>query len=257
MIAATNSWLLAFDNLSRLPDWLSNALCRLSTGGGLSKRELYTDSEETLFDAKRPIILTGIDRVASRHDLIDRSIIVTLPVIPGDKRLEERTFCREFVAAQPRILGALCSAASVALGISESFRLCLDRLPRMADFAVWAAAAAVALPWGPGNFMEAYEKHDKEAVQLALDNDVVACALRQFMEDKVVWIRTPTELLEDLKGIVTEDTQRLRAWPKAANQLTLQLHLMRAFLRKVGITFEEGKSSGSGSVREVSIRNGV
>ena len=54
MIAASNGWIISFDNLSRIPHWLSDALCRLATGGGFSTRELYTDSEEVLFDAQRP-----------------------------------------------------------------------------------------------------------------------------------------------------------------------------------------------------------
>jgi len=39
-IQATNGWILNYDNLTGLPDWLSNALCRLSTGGGMGTREL-------------------------------------------------------------------------------------------------------------------------------------------------------------------------------------------------------------------------
>ena len=38
MIAATNSWCAAFDNVSHLQDWQSDALCRLSTGGGFATR---------------------------------------------------------------------------------------------------------------------------------------------------------------------------------------------------------------------------
>ena len=41
VIAANNSRLLALDNLSSLPPWLSDALCRLSTGGGFGTRTLY------------------------------------------------------------------------------------------------------------------------------------------------------------------------------------------------------------------------
>jgi hypothetical protein len=64
IIAARNSWVLAIDNLSGIQQWLSDALCRLSTGGGFGTRQLYTDDEEILFDAKRPIILNGIDDIA-------------------------------------------------------------------------------------------------------------------------------------------------------------------------------------------------
>ncbi len=76
VIAANNSWVMALDNLSGLPHWLSDALCRLSTGGGFSTRTLYENDEETLFDATRPVILNGITDVATRADLLDRAIIL-------------------------------------------------------------------------------------------------------------------------------------------------------------------------------------
>jgi hypothetical protein len=54
---ARSSWLLAFDNLSEIPNWLSDALCRLSTGGGFSARELYSDTGQIVFEGTRPIVL--------------------------------------------------------------------------------------------------------------------------------------------------------------------------------------------------------
>ena len=36
MIAANNGHLLAFDNLSGLSPWLSDALCRLASGGSFA-----------------------------------------------------------------------------------------------------------------------------------------------------------------------------------------------------------------------------
>jgi hypothetical protein len=51
---------LAFDNLSGLPAWLSDALCRLASGGSFAVRQLYTDDEEVLFQAFRPLLVNGI-----------------------------------------------------------------------------------------------------------------------------------------------------------------------------------------------------
>ena len=45
-IAATNGHVLAFDNVSGLPGWISDTLCRLATGGGFAVRQLYTDQDE-------------------------------------------------------------------------------------------------------------------------------------------------------------------------------------------------------------------
>jgi hypothetical protein len=63
---------IALDNLSSLPLWLSNGLCRLSTGGGHSARELYTDLKEISIAVKRPVILNGIENVATRPDPAER-----------------------------------------------------------------------------------------------------------------------------------------------------------------------------------------
>ncbi len=68
LFAATNGLVVGFDNLSNVPVWLSDALCRLSTGGGMSTRQLYSDAEESLFDAQRPVILNGITDLATRAD---------------------------------------------------------------------------------------------------------------------------------------------------------------------------------------------
>jgi hypothetical protein len=64
MISANAGRILAFDNLSHLPQWLSDAFCRLATGGGFSTRELYSNDEETLFDAQRPVLFTAIEDIA-------------------------------------------------------------------------------------------------------------------------------------------------------------------------------------------------
>jgi hypothetical protein len=98
IIAAHNSWLIALDNLSGLAPWLSDGLCRIATGGGFGTRELYTNKDESLIDVQRPTILNGIDDIATRQDLIDRSIIINLEFIPDNKRKEEPEFWQPFNA---------------------------------------------------------------------------------------------------------------------------------------------------------------
>jgi hypothetical protein len=121
MIAADASWIIALDNLSSLPAWLSDALCRLSTGGGFATRELYSDAEETVFDAQRPVLLTGIEDLATRGDLLERSIVLTLPPIPEDRRRSERALWKQIEAVRPRILGALLTALSGHCGNCRIF----------------------------------------------------------------------------------------------------------------------------------------
>jgi hypothetical protein len=53
----------AFDNLSGLPPWLSDTLCRLTSGGAFSTRRLFSDRDEILFTAARRVILNGIEDI--------------------------------------------------------------------------------------------------------------------------------------------------------------------------------------------------
>ena len=45
MVTALCGWLLVYDNISEIPNWLSDSLCRLATGGGFAGRTLYSDDE--------------------------------------------------------------------------------------------------------------------------------------------------------------------------------------------------------------------
>jgi hypothetical protein len=141
-IAASNGYVLAFDNLSGLPPWLSDTLCRLTSGGAFSTRRLFTDQDEILFTAARPVILNGIEDVITRPDLADRAILLTLAPIAKRQRRPEHALWWEFELARPHILGALLDAA--AQGLHMLPRVRLKRLSRMADFALWATACESA-----------------------------------------------------------------------------------------------------------------
>ena len=112
------------------------------TGGGFSTRELYSDSDEKIFDYMRPVILNGIGDIVTRPDLLDRCIVLQLQMIPESKRRQESELNRQFEEARPRILGALLDAVVVALRKHASVILQFN--PRMADFAAWAVAAEPA-----------------------------------------------------------------------------------------------------------------
>jgi hypothetical protein len=138
-IAASNSHVLAFDNLSGLPPWLSDTLCRLTSGGAFSTRRLFADQDEILFAAARSVILNGIEEVITRPDLADRAILLMLAPIAERQCRSEHALWREFELARPHILGALLDAAAYRLRMLAQVRL--QQLPRMADFALWATAS--------------------------------------------------------------------------------------------------------------------
>src|SRR6266576_320070 len=192
MIAANNGYLLAFDNLSGLPIWLSDALCRLASGGSFAVRQLYTDDEEVLFEAARPILLNGIEEVISRPDLGDRAIFLTLaPIGEAQRRLESELW-REFEVAHPRMLGALLDAAVHGLRIVG--RAHLDRLPRMADFALWATACETAL-WPAGTFARAYAANRRAAIESIIEADPIATCVRDILAVRGSWAGSAGDLL--------------------------------------------------------------
>src|SRR6516165_11727644 len=119
MIAANNGHVLAFDNLSILPGWLSDALCRLASGGSFALRQLYTDADEVLFQAARPTILNGIEDVVRRQDLADRAIFLTMGSLRDEQRRPETDLWREFELARPRILGALLDVVAHGLRMRD------------------------------------------------------------------------------------------------------------------------------------------
>ena len=184
VIAANNSHVLAFDNLSGLPHALSDAFCRLATGASFGLRQLYTDADEVLFQAARPILLNSIEDVISRPDLADRAILLTLSPIGDRRRRSERQIWRDFELARPRLLGALLDAA--ALGLRKLGNLQLKQLPRMADFALWAAACETAF-WPAGTFARAYQANRSAAIEDLIDVDPLAARIRQIMANCSTW----------------------------------------------------------------------
>ena len=256
-IAAVNGHVLGFDNISSLADWISDTLCRLSTGGGFATRALYTDQDEVLLNAIRPLILNGIEEVVNRPDLADRAIFLTLEPIPDDKRRLEAELWAAFEAVRPRILGALLDA--VALGLERLPEIRPERLPRMADFAIWATACEPALrhadgtSWETGTFMKAYHGNIDEAVRSVLDANPVATAVRTLMANQTEWIGTATDLLALLERIAGEKAAKARTWPADAQRLGGKLRRAATFLRKVGIEVVTGKREGHWRTRTITI----
>ena len=244
-IAANNGHVLAFDNLSALPPWLSDTLCRLASGGSFAVRQLYTDQDEVLFDAARPVILNGIEDVVTRPDLADRALFLTLPSISEAQRRPEKELWREFELARPRLLGALLDAASHGLRALSAVRL--DRLPRMADFALWAAACESAL-WPSGTFARAYADNRRAAIDNAIDADPVAACVREIMAERSSWTGSAADLLRAGADRSRDGISRASTgWPKNPRALAGRLRRAQTFLRALGIEIAFSREGRAGS----------
>jgi hypothetical protein len=254
MIAARNAWVVAFDNVSHLQPWLSDSICRLATGGGFATRELYSNDDEMIFDAMRPVIINGIEALAERGDLADRSIVIALSPIADQDRRDEDTFWAEFEDARPGILGAFLDAVSGALRRLPDTRL--TRMPRMADFARWVVAAAPELGLTADEFLAAYSRNRGAANEVTLESSPIAAIIVGLAEGEA-WTGTATALLKLLESKTDEVTQRRKDFPKSTKALHGALVRLAPHLRQIGVDVDlDRRTPDKKRTRLILIRRG-
>lgn len=255
-IAAHNGWIVALDNLGGIPEWLSDALCRLTSGAGFATRELYSDDVERIFTGKRPVILTGIPQVVTRSDLADRAILLELAPIPEEARQREAEIDERFQRVHPRVLAGLCTAAATALARQKSVRL--DRLPRMADFAIWAAAAAPGLGLDPSAVITSYCGNRELARREVVESHPVGTVLCRWAPEVRLWTGAAADLLTELAKEATDSERQAGDWPRTARGLTATLKRLAPALRGLGVWVRRAGTVGRGEAKraawEVSYR---
>lgn len=231
-ISANNSWLILMDNLSGLTSEFSDSLCRLATGGGLSTRKLYSDADEALFNIMRPVLINGIDELATRPDLLDRSLVITCQNIPETKRRTRSKFDLEFEEARGRIFGAMLDRLSK--GLRDLQKVQMMRLPRMADFAMFGASIFGA------EFMDRYRELRNESNDAALESSPIGELMLRFMEKNNKWVGTATQLLHELKNMAEWEVKNSTYFPKHANMMSNALNRIAPNLRVKGIEIDRG-----------------
>ena len=239
IIAANNGHIIALDNVSHLTGQFSDALCRLSTGGGFATRTLYSDDEETIFSVMRPQILTSIGDVANRPDLLDRSLAVRLQPIPESERRTEEELRQGFDAAHPRLFGALLDAASVALRNVREVERKTKSKPRMADAYCWTLAAAAALGIDADAIASVWSRTVDEAHASILESSRIFAPLRILVERTGSWSGTATDLFAAFAPLVDESIAKRRDWPKSAKALANQVRSIAPALRRAGVDHSE------------------
>ncbi len=193
MIAARNSWLMAYHNITSLPEWLSNGLCGLATGTGFTIRALGTDDEEVIFVAERPIILDGIGDFVAQADVADRSFFLHLSPISEATRRTEEAFWADFDRDCPKLLGGLLDAVSAGMRMMPNVHL--EALSRMADAERWGEAVARGLGRVPETFTSSLESNRTAAGQAVLEDSPVAETLIKYIVQKGAFSGAMQDLL--------------------------------------------------------------
>jgi hypothetical protein len=236
MVTAVNGWLLAYDNISVIPTWLSDGLCVLSTGGGVARRALFSNDEKAAIHAQRPVILGGIEEYVRRGDLSDRCVFLNLPELPPDQRRREVELWHAFSQDLPRILGGLLDA--IASGLRELPSVKLAELPRMADFAAFAEAVGRGLGWEAGTVIADYNANRQDATAMQIEDSVLAAYLVETActPGRILnWHGTATEMFAELCKVLGKKVTSSAGWPKTPRGFSNELRRIAPQLRTNGV----------------------
>lgn len=226
-------WVLALDNLSGLPPWLSDALCRIVTGDAQVTRALYTDDDVNVLTYQRPVLLTGIDLGALRNDLAERMMPLELQPIRRDQRRTAGALWAAYAQAHPRILGALLDLAALVWVDLPHAAADLTERPRLADFAELLHALDRVTGW---RSLDAFNGAQDALNDAVLDGHPVAGALRDWTASPAFppggWRGTMSELHRQLVGY---GNSLADGWPRTPAVLSSRIQRVAPALRARGI----------------------
>jgi hypothetical protein len=240
--AAAAGWTVALDNVSTIPPWFSDTLCKAVTGDGVVDRSLYTDDDVNVLRFRRCVALTSIDAGALAGDLAERLLIVELDVIPPNKRRPVADILNDYHQARPAVLGAVLDLATQVLAALPGVKV--DQLPRMADFARILAALDTVTGW---TTLDDYRTTAAEATAAVLEADPLAQALLTFAR-RNPWQGTAGQLL----NAITPDRPP-RDWPATARKLSGDLRRIAPALRANGITVTFDRANGGARQRLITL----
>lgn len=242
-----HNYICYFDNVSKINESISDILCRAVTGSGFSKRELFTNDEDIIYNFKRCIGINGINLGATKSDLVDRGLIIEHTPIPKHRKRLLKEIWQKFYEIMPQLLGYIFDILVKILKFQKQNPdgLKLSEYPRLADFAEVGEIISRCMGDEPGRFIEAYFSNIDLQTREVVENDVVGKAIEILIDSRVppLWNGTITELLDLLTKIAQDNlkikTSNGKLWPQAPNRLSRRINLIKADLRSIGILVEK------------------
>ncbi len=242
-------WIAFYDNLTSMPTWASDTFCTAVTGGGFSKRQLYTDDDDVIYDFKRCVGLNGINPAARRGDLLDRSILVGVARIDEKTRKSEAELEASFNQEKGEILGAFLTILSKSLKLYATVKP--NGLFRLADFTRYGCAISEAMGNTSDDFIKAYEKKVNSQTEETINAEPVALAMLTFCQDTFAtdkdgkhkhekWEGTPAQLYQIVTQIAEDSGTKIdnHNWPRAPNAFTRKLNEIASSMSAVGYEIE-------------------
>jgi hypothetical protein len=250
-----------YDNVKNVPGWLSDEACKAVTGVGNTKRKLYSDDDDIVYEYRRCLGFNGINISLTEPDALDRSMMIELERIAKEKRRVESDIIAEFLELKPKLLGYIFDILVKTLQIKPI--VSLNDLPRMADFALWGEAIARALGYSELEFIQAYYNNIGKQNIEAIENHPLGQTIAKFYDDEIdgksnIWEGQPAELLDRLELIA--QTHKIntnhKLWPKEVRWLTRRLNQIRSNLLEglgIDITIDRVTSTEDQKKKNTSI----
>jgi hypothetical protein len=250
----SHNYVAFYDNLKYIPPWLSDESCRAVTGAGSSKRMLYTDDDEIVFQYRRCLGYNGINLTLTQPDALDRSISLEMDRVTDETRKQENEILEQFEDMKPKLLGYIFDTLVRTIQIKSTIEL--KKLPRMADFALWGEAIARAMGYKDMEFIDAYYNNIKLQASEIIEAHPVAEAIARLMRDEEEWEGTATELLDRLVVIAINSKINTegKLWPKAPNILSRRVNEVKTIFGQVGIIIDKNTMDTKTGLKGIKIR---
>lgn len=260
-----HNYLATFDNIKYVPRWLSDEACKAVTGVGQTKRALYTDDEDKIYEYKHCLIFNGINVAFTEPDVLDRSIIIHLDEIDEGNRRTEKEILDQFKVLRPDILRFIFDTLAKAIVLKDKVAngKLGTRLPRMADFAIWGETISQVLGYREGEFLQAYYNNIGFQNTEVIDSNPVAFVIKRFVEyscnssknDKI-FIGSSIDLLNKLTEIAIEEkiNTSQKDWPKDVKWLVRRIRIVKSNLQKalkIRINIERDSKSNTSIISMV------
>ena len=245
-IAAANAQVCSFENLSSLSQDMQDALCILSTGGGYATRQLYTNGEEHVITSKRPVMLNGINAVATAPDLIERVITIELPTIAAGKRQDEQTMEAAWLRDYPAIFTGLLTLFAEALEMLPKVEIPEGMQKRMLDYQRLGEAVCMALGGKAGEFSQRLDSMHGDSLARGLESYGVAVGIQMLAArpEGREWEGTYLQLLTELNRMPEIDRSN---WPRSPRHLSGQVKRIAPGLRRAGVRIEAAGRGRTGA----------
>ncbi|MEV6331533.1 ATP-binding protein [Streptomyces sp. NPDC051909] len=232
---AHSSWALCLDNISAIPGWLSDTLCKAVTGDAIVDRALYTDDDVVVLTFRRVLAMTTIDAGALAGDLAERLLMLELQLIAPGRRRTEEELATAFETVRPAVLGSLFDLLATVLAVLPNVKL--DSMPRMADFSRVLAAVDQVMDW---HTLDDYLAASANVAGDALEGDPFGSAVVALVDQCGTWTGTAAQLLEQVQP---PGGMRPPSWPKDATRAGGKVKRIAPLLRTVGITVDDTQRS--------------